>query len=148
MLPGNFIYDGTVLARASRHLPDAARFQAAFTIGDERSFEQDPRFGLVVMTEIASRALSAATNDSGTALDVVGRTIRLLTLWTKRQQSERCTGYRNLPKPSGRRDGRLRKVRSGGLKGNMITLGSPDSLHKPCRGIAGRAGCRASARCK
>lgn len=87
VLPGNFIYDGTVLARVSRHLPDAARFQAAFTIGDERSFEQDPRFGLVVMTEIASRALSPATNDSGTALDVIGRTTRLLTLWAKREQS-------------------------------------------------------------
>lgn len=87
VLPGNFIDDGTVLARMSRHLPDAARFQAAFTIGDGRSFEQDPRFGLVVMTEIASRALSPATNDSCTALDVIGRTTRLLTLWAKREQS-------------------------------------------------------------
>lgn len=87
VLPGNFIYDGTVLARMSRKLPDAAPFRAAFTIGDERSFEQDPRFGLVVMTEIASRALSPGTNDSGTALDVIGRTTRLLTLWAKRKQN-------------------------------------------------------------
>lgn len=87
VLPGNFIYDGTVLARLSRELPDSAPLRAAFTIGDERNFEQDPRFGLVVLTEIAQRGLSPSTNDSGTALDVIGRTTRLLTLWAKREQA-------------------------------------------------------------
>ena len=55
----------------------------AFTIGDARSFDQDPRFGLAVLSEIGSRALSPATNDPGTAIDVIGRTTRLLSLWAR-----------------------------------------------------------------
>ena len=50
----------------------------AFTIGAERTFDQDPRFGLCVLAEIASRALSPAVNDPGTAIDVIGRAVRLL----------------------------------------------------------------------
>ncbi|MTH64755.1 DUF2254 domain-containing protein [Paracoccus shanxieyensis] len=88
VLPGSFIYDGTVLARLSRGVKDADKIRACFTIGDERSFDQDPRFGMVVMTEIASRALSSATNDPGTALDVIGRSTRLLTIWAKRDQHQ------------------------------------------------------------
>lgn len=53
----------------------------AFTIGPERSFDQDPRFGLVVMAEIASRALSPGINDPGTAIDVLGRVVRLFSHW-------------------------------------------------------------------
>jgi Predicted membrane protein (DUF2254) len=44
----------------------------AFTVGAERTFDQDPRFGLCVLAEIASRALSPAVNDPGTAIDVIG----------------------------------------------------------------------------
>lgn len=53
----------------------------AFTIGVERTFDQDPRFGLCVLAEIASRALSPAVNDPGTAIDVIGRAVRLLAQW-------------------------------------------------------------------
>ena len=52
----------------------------AFTIDHERSFEQDPRFGMAVLAEIASRALSPAMNDSGTAIDVIGRAVRVLSI--------------------------------------------------------------------
>jgi uncharacterized membrane protein len=54
----------------------------AFSVGDERSFDQDPRFGLCVMAEIASRALSPAINDPGTAIDVMGRAVRILGVWS------------------------------------------------------------------
>ncbi len=50
----------------------------AFTIGDDRSFDQDPLFGLTVLSEIASRALSPGINDPGTAVDVVVAATRLL----------------------------------------------------------------------
>ena len=50
----------------------------AFTIDMERSYDQDPRFGLSVLAEIASRALSPAMNDPGTAIDVINRLTRLL----------------------------------------------------------------------
>ncbi|MCY0386679.1 DUF2254 domain-containing protein [Robbsia sp. Bb-Pol-6] len=53
---------------------------AAFVIGTRRSYEQDPRFGVSVMAEIASRALSPAVNDPGTAIDVIGRGIRVFSL--------------------------------------------------------------------
>ncbi|HEX4500134.1 MAG TPA: DUF2254 domain-containing protein [Scandinavium sp.] len=52
----------------------------AITIHAERSFDQDPRFGLSVLAEIASRALSPAVNDPGTAIDVTGRAVRLLAI--------------------------------------------------------------------
>lgn len=60
-------------------LADALR--RAITIGDIRSFEQDPRFGMVVLAEIASKALSPGVNDPGTAIDVSGTLTRLLWGW-------------------------------------------------------------------
>lgn len=59
------------------------RIRACFSIGDVRSFDQDPRFGAVVLSEIASRALSPGINDPGTAIDVIGRAVRLLVLWSE-----------------------------------------------------------------
>ena len=48
---------------------------------DTRSYDQDPRFGASVLTEIASRALSPAVNDPGTAIDVINRALRVLAVW-------------------------------------------------------------------
>lgn len=50
----------------------------AFYFGPERSFDQDPRFGLIVLSETAQRALSPAVNDPGTAIDVMNRMTRIL----------------------------------------------------------------------
>lgn len=61
---------------------------AAFTIGPRRTFDQDPRFGLCVLAEIASRALSPAVNDPGTAIDVIGRAVRLLAQWGRFPSAE------------------------------------------------------------
>lgn len=85
-LPGTFVYaDSPLLWVMGR--PDGASdeiqaaVRSAFAIHHERSFDQDPRFGLAVMSEIACRALSPAVNDPGTAIDVIGRSTRLLSLW-------------------------------------------------------------------
>jgi uncharacterized membrane protein len=59
----------------------AEELAGAFVVGDQRSFESDPRFGFVVLAEIADRALSPAVNDPGTAIDVVGTVTRLLVEW-------------------------------------------------------------------
>jgi uncharacterized membrane protein len=59
------------------------RVRSAFTVAGDRSFDQDPRFGLCVLAEIASRALSPAVNDPGTAIDVLGRAERLLHQWAQ-----------------------------------------------------------------
>lgn len=52
----------------------------AFVFHDDRSFDQDPRYGIIVLSEIASRALSPAINDPGTAIDVIGTQLRLLAM--------------------------------------------------------------------
>ncbi len=82
-LPGTFADPARPLAFVS---PDADQqideaVAAAFTVGTERTFDQDPRFGLCVLAEIGSRALSSAVNDAGTAIDVIGRGVRLLATW-------------------------------------------------------------------
>ncbi|MEX3074233.1 DUF2254 domain-containing protein [Vibrio alginolyticus] len=79
--PGNFVYVGQPIAWVCGELPEERDILIAFTIRTERTYDQDPRFGLVVLAEIASRALSPAVNDSGTAIDVIGRSIRALSLW-------------------------------------------------------------------
>jgi uncharacterized membrane protein len=82
--PGTFIDGARPLAwlagaPADRH----DEIRQAFTIDAARSFDQDPRFGLSVLAEIASRALSPALNDPGTAIDVIGRAVRALSLWAE-----------------------------------------------------------------
>lgn len=59
-----------------------------FVLADNRTFDQDPRFGLVVLCEIASRALSPAVNDPGTAIDVIGTLVRLFHQWADGKHSD------------------------------------------------------------
>jgi uncharacterized membrane protein len=57
-------------------IPD--RIAACFTVGNRRSFDQDPRFGLIALSEIGSKALSPGINDPGTAIDVLATLTRLM----------------------------------------------------------------------
>lgn len=87
VLPGAFVFRESPLMRiygGRRALDEEAaqRFRDAFVIETARSFDQDPRFGLITLTEVALRALSPAVNDPGTAIDVLGRQTRLLTYWS------------------------------------------------------------------
>jgi len=56
---------------------DHATIVSAFHVGKGRVFDDDPRFGLIALSEIASRALSPAVNDPGTAIEIVGSFVRL-----------------------------------------------------------------------
>lgn len=58
------------------------RILGAFEIGDERRVASDPRYGLILLSEIADRALSPAVNDPGTAIAVLGVQIRLMETWS------------------------------------------------------------------
>lgn len=81
-IPGTFVDPGrpiAIVTGGGDELDEAVR--SAFTIDAERSFDQDPRFGVIVLAEIAQRALSHAVNDPGTAIDVIGRSVRLLSVW-------------------------------------------------------------------
>lgn len=83
--PGAFVGPNRPLALVGRAagepVPEAllASLRAAWSVADTRSFDQDPRFGLCVLAEVASKALSAAVNDVGTAIDVLGRLVRVMT---------------------------------------------------------------------
>lgn len=88
-MPGAFVHGARALAHVARVDDDTHdAIRDAFTIGAERSYDQDPRFGLSVLAEIASRALSPAVNDPGTAIDVIGRAVRLLSDWKPDAQAE------------------------------------------------------------
>ena len=85
-VPGAFVRRGSILARISLAACDdeaQADFHSAFTLGDSRSFDQDPRFGLIVLGEIAAKALSPGVNDPGTAIQVTGTGVRLLDAWVQ-----------------------------------------------------------------
>lgn len=70
------LYSSTVLK-----LEQQEALQDAYIIGKDRTFDFDPRYGLIVLSEIASRALSPAVNDPGTAIQVIGCGLRLLSGW-------------------------------------------------------------------
>lgn len=55
-----------------------AAFRQAFIIDHQRTFNQDPRWGLIVFSEAAQRALSPAVNDPGTAIAVISKLMKLL----------------------------------------------------------------------
>jgi uncharacterized membrane protein len=81
--PGAHIGPGRPVLYAGALLDAEARREVdrAVVIADERTFEQDPRFGLIVLSEIASRALSPAVNDPGTAIAVLLTQVRVLVGW-------------------------------------------------------------------
>lgn len=87
-LPGTFAEPGRMLAEVigddgKPAACDEETIRAAFVVDDGRTFEDDPRFGLVVLSEIAGRALSPAVNDPGTAIDIIGTLVRLFAAWAE-----------------------------------------------------------------
>jgi uncharacterized membrane protein len=100
--PGMFVTPNLPLARfiekgvseegASNKCTCIDEIKAAFVIGPERTFESDPRFGMVVMSEIASRALSSAVNDPGTAINIIGSLVRMLSKWSGVCQENEAAG--------------------------------------------------------
>ncbi|MBN8629848.1 MAG: DUF2254 domain-containing protein [Rhodobacterales bacterium] len=101
VLPGTFAFADKVLARVTgpKEVSDdlISEVRSAFTIDTMRSFDQDPRFGLVVLTEVALRALSPAVNDPGTGIDVIGRHTRLLSFWADAWENA-CTQAPQYPR--------------------------------------------------
>lgn len=92
VLPGAFLRLSTpvLLVEGPESISEetARALRDAVLVGDRRTYQQDPRFGLVVLAEIASRALSPALNDPGTAIDVIGTAARVLSIWGERHWEE------------------------------------------------------------
>ena len=80
VIAGSFVHAARPVAYVSPPAHDdcAARIAKCITIGADREYDQDPRFGLIVLSEIASRALSPAVNDPGTAIEVIGAGLRVM----------------------------------------------------------------------
>lgn len=92
-LPGTLAAPGRPLAHIITKTDDldAAGHEqviAAFRIGAKRVFDDDPRLGLVALAEIAARALSPAVNDPGTAIDIIGRMVRIFVSWSANYGAE------------------------------------------------------------
>ncbi|MFO1142839.1 MAG: DUF2254 family protein [Amaricoccus sp.] len=94
-LPGKLVDPGTALAKTDWQVSEeeARSIRDAFPLMPERTFEQDPRFCLAVLTEIASRALSPGINDPGTAIGVIATQQRLLTDWARAERSGEAARY-------------------------------------------------------
>ena len=86
-VPGTFVAPGRAVAfikDAGGGIPpefDSTPIKDAFLIDQRRTYDEDPRFGLIALSEIAGRALSPAVNDPGTAIDIIGTFVRLFALW-------------------------------------------------------------------
>jgi uncharacterized membrane protein len=111
-LPGIFVDRARPLARVWGIAADDAleQIRDAFSIAKHRSFVQDPRFGLCVLAEIASRALSSGVNDPGTAIDVIGRGVRVLSEW-RNYHLEQAEERSRMPARGGHAAGHERSLR-------------------------------------
>ncbi|PMC17349.1 DUF2254 domain-containing protein [Oligella urethralis] len=81
--PGEMILPSTVLALVQFRSNDdseqaLANMRSCFVVDVARSFEQDPAWGFLVMSEAGQRALSPAVNDPGTAIQVMYDLMSLL----------------------------------------------------------------------
>jgi uncharacterized membrane protein len=87
-LPGDFIHENfEVIAFQTNEdldLDDVKqKINNAIHVGDTRWFDEDPRFGFIALSEIASKALSPGINDPGTAIQIIGSHERLFFLWNE-----------------------------------------------------------------
>ena len=95
VMPGNFV-DNTVPLAWLNFAPDEAalrRVRGAFDIGATRSFDQDPRFGVVVLAEIAIKALSPGINDAGTAITTLSTLNRVLAILAEPREQDSEIDY-------------------------------------------------------
>ncbi|MEL6464786.1 MAG: DUF2254 domain-containing protein [Pseudomonadota bacterium] len=71
--PGSHVLEGETLGHVSGSVAREVleRIAEQFTFGARRTHEQDAEFGLTVLSEIASKALSPGVNDPGTAIEAL-----------------------------------------------------------------------------
>jgi uncharacterized membrane protein len=75
---GDGVPDGAVLATVAGGDVPLERAGQAFLLGNERTMEQDPKFALRLLTDVAIKALSPAINDPTTAVQALDQTEDLL----------------------------------------------------------------------
>lgn len=91
-LPGAFVHPKRALATVKplvgKDVLDLSALLDAFVLANRRNFASDPRFGLIALSEIGSRALSPGINDPGTAIDIVVRISWIIRDWSTGQDGE------------------------------------------------------------
>ncbi|PFG18505.1 DUF2254 domain-containing protein [Serinibacter salmoneus] len=84
VLPGDLVDAGSPILRvealgdASQEVSWQEMARAAVSVERHRTHEQDPRLGLVTLSEISSRALSPGVNDPGGAIETLATLHRVL----------------------------------------------------------------------
>ncbi|MEM1065870.1 MAG: DUF2254 domain-containing protein [Pseudomonadota bacterium] len=91
--PGAHVLEGEVLAQVTGAVSEQVEEALcnAFTLGDRRTQEQDAAYGLTVLSEIASKALSPGVNDPGTAIQAIMRLKGLLWRYARADVAEAPT---------------------------------------------------------
>jgi uncharacterized membrane protein len=84
---GDFVAHGDPLfrIRSGGRPVDEGALRACVTTGSERTMEQDPRFAIRILVDIASKALSPGINDPTTAVLALDQIHRLLMYVGKRR---------------------------------------------------------------
>lgn len=85
--PGELITLDSELCKVSGKVEDVEVLQRCFVLAPERTFEQDPSWGFIVLSEAAQRALSPAVNDPGTAINIMTIMLSLLVKPTEKATS-------------------------------------------------------------
>jgi uncharacterized membrane protein len=100
---GDTVMDGMVMLRVhgTGAPPPEARLRSAVELGPERTFEQDPKYALRLLVDVAIKALSPAINDPTTAVQALDQIEDLLLRLGRRDLNVGRIGDR---------DGRLRLV--------------------------------------
>jgi uncharacterized membrane protein len=77
---GDTVLDSTPLVRVygARHALAEEKLKSAIELGEERTFEQDPKYALRLLVDIAIKALSPAINDPTTAVQALDQVEDLL----------------------------------------------------------------------
>jgi uncharacterized membrane protein len=68
---GDFLATGAQLAEGTGTAPDPATFTSLVRVGEIRTLEQDPSWGMRMLVDIAIRALSPAVNDPSSAVQAL-----------------------------------------------------------------------------
>ena len=102
IFPGQWVEPGVPVFRVRNIEGSCEDLLDRLVIGDLRSFDQDPIFGLQVISEIAQRALSPSVNDPQTAVDIVRRQSRLLHKWDQSKVDDPLPGLRMRATPADR----------------------------------------------
>ena len=93
--PGHFVPESVALLsvhRAEKLTPAlSSSLRAAFQIGPTRTLQQDIEFGILMIVDIALKAISPAVNDPSTAISCVDQLSRILIRFASREAPQSLT---------------------------------------------------------